>query len=320
MISELTKPVPELVSVVPRVEAANVNTADFLQFHAGVSSKPRRKFRVPGAGAADSRTAEDPGVAAISSPVPLRRGLVVPRMEAYDELTAEALGLPIRRLHPDFAVWSVDVRTLLAKQPFWQEEIMGVGRQAKRKKIIGGEPFNSMAPDGFVTWYQPTTTNKVKEALPWLVDYFNGPFRLLAQLASGDNSLTLGRGPATLNINYSKTEDYVKDRKVSYELHWDRNDITAALFATDMEEGEGGGLRFHERRDIKTNTAHGRTLTVRPRAGMLLIFKGSHPHEGLIATTNKPRGLVPGDFFSEDRPEIISFENTMHDRQIGVEE
>jgi hypothetical protein len=245
------------------------------------------------------------------------RNVSVPRFEVASALTAEALSLPIRRLHPRFNAYEVDVHKLLDFHPNWYEEVKEVAATAPIFTIKGGSVETSMVPLGFDTIYQPTRAKGINDNLPWLAEYFRGPFQLLVQRATGDPTLQLGEGNATLNINYFKQEDFIGKQKIGYEMHVDRNPITAILFLTTLDDKEGGKLVLREGRD-ENNKAIGSSLSIRPEAGKLIIFDGNtHPHEVTVITSNQARMAVPGDYFSARIPEV---HDLRHDQLLGVED
>jgi hypothetical protein len=247
--------------------------------------------------------------------VPALAVVKAPELETASLLTAEALSLPIERLHPDFDAYTVDVRKLLDYHPHWREEIMEVAREAELATIERGAVATAMDPQDFDTHYQPTNTVGIREKLPWLEEYFAGPFQLLAQRAAKDPSLKLGKGKSALNVNYFQQEDYVGKKKISYEMHWDRNPVTALLFLITYAEKDGGALTLYEGRDAK-NRPIGQKIRVQPEAGKLVIFNGNkHPHEVSIVTTGQPRGVVPGDYFTPTWQEV---NDVQHDEQVGV--
>jgi hypothetical protein len=243
-----------------------------------------------------------------SSPllVPNRERLLRTRLDVVN--FPETPFLEIHRINP--YVMAVDLRPALdAHRPLWRSELTSIAKEAEPKPIVGGTIDTSMAPSDHVTYYQPTGGVKIKEELPWFYNLFRNDIRLLATKITGDPSLYLGEDLASsLNINLLREGDY--------ELHTDRDPLTAVLGLRTLEHGEGGDLVLYERRNRLTNSPEGKSFALKPIAGIVYFFNGrKHPHEVTELTTEKPRLVAAGDFYSDAIPEEIDPE---FNRKIGV--
>ncbi len=219
-----------------------------------------------------------------------------PRVEAmtYPEIA----DVKFKRENP--YVVSIDLRPILNKHhPLWRGELLEVAREQSLAKIVGGFDPTSMAPDDTVTYYQPTTNGVIKERLPWMHSLFEQEIRYLAERLTGDKTMHLGKGNSALNINYTS--------EGPYEMHTDRNQITALLGLTNVPDSKGGELVVHQGRDERTNRAYGQNFKLRPQAGILYFFNGlEHPHEVTAYFGKEPRGVMPGDYYNDQVPEVDS--------------
>ena len=230
-----------------------------------------------------------------------------PGIEAmsYPEIT----GVKFHRVNP--YVVAVDLRPILEKHhPYWQGELLEVARQQPNAVIKPGFDDTSMVePVKTPTYYQQTRQGAILENLAWVQKLFKHEIRYLAERLMKDRSMRLGVDESALNMN--------RTTEGPYELHIDRNPITALLGVTDVEEGQGGELVVHERRDEFGRPA-GKSFKLRPKAGILYFFKGlDHPHEVTPYSGLIPRVVMPGDYYSEKVPEII---DTKFNGQLGLGE
>jgi len=206
-------------------------------------------------------------------------------------------------------VVAVDLRSMLSDvHPNWQGELLEVARQQPDKLIIPGFDDTSLVePDKAPTFYKPTRQGVIKEDLKWFHSLFEHEIRFLAERLMKDPSMRLGVDESALNMNYTS--------EGPYELHIDRNPLTALLGVTDVKEGEGGELTVHEKRDEFGRPA-GNKFKIRPQAGVLYFFMGrKHPHEVTPYMGSSPRVVMPGDYYSESVPEVI---DTSFNEKIGL--
>jgi hypothetical protein len=223
------------------------------------------------------------------------RGIRTPHLEVLTH--PEVMYLPIETINP-FAK-AVDLRPLLDEHyPGWLGQVTEVAKGAPDKAIVGGTVNTSMAASDHTTYYQPTTGDIIAKELPWFHQLFAREVRHLATRVTGDPTMYLGKDVSSFNMNLLREGDY--------ELHVDRDPLTALLGLTTIAHGEGGELVLHERRNPLTNRPEGESHAIKIVTGIVYLFNGlRHPHEVTELAPKTSRLVAAADYYTDSIPEVV---------------
>lgn len=195
------------------------------------------------------------------------------------------MNIPILQVPTRIAV--IDVAPDLPSH--WQAELTSFSARRSRAAILTGGDPTSLEPVGTQIEYGLVDGLSIAQELNWLDKLYRTKWRDLAAEFAGADLETSEDVRNGVNINV------VRGGGGRYEWHFDSNPCTALLFASTLEDGQGGELVFR-RGDVD--------LVVRPTAGTLLIFDARKtPHTVRPVLSKQSRVSVPMNYFFAGQPQ-----------------
>jgi len=180
------------------------------------------------------------------------------------------------------ATWRQDVRRVAAAADF---------RDFPRTPILSREATQvDDVPRGRVH------ADQVLRGLPWLHQFYRGPFLQLARESRMERVETArdGRYGVVLNVQ--------RGANMRFECHVDSNPLTGLLFCTDHGAGDGGELVFaRDPGAVGLEAVERDCSVIRPHAGHLIFFDGRrHPHYARpLAKISDVRIVAVMNFYTE---------------------
>lgn len=200
-----------------------------------------------------------------------------------------------------FSWTTFDVRSLMPND--WDVNVRHVAETLSRRRLIRPPHITTRESSEVEELViRGTGAATVRTELPWLVEFYHGLFRDLAQQSHSEPVSTAEGERHTVVLNVMRAEDQ------RYESHVDTNPIQGMLYVTSHPEGGGGELAVAN--DLEARSAEDidkNCSVIYPQMGHLMFFDGrKHAHYVRpVLDPNATRVAVAMNFYVPSCPETL---------------
>jgi hypothetical protein len=185
----------------------------------------------------------------------------------------------------------------------WRAEIGRVAKRRACERVLVPSSVTSREAETVAGVPAITVTgDAIAAELPWLLEFYRGLFREIAELTftTGVETSTDVRSAINLNVQ--------RGASMHAEAHVDSNPVGALLYVTSHAPGEGGELVVSNRGDVVGISEIERDATrIYPIAGHLVLFD-AHAHSHYVAPLRDPHGeriVVAMNYYTAAVPQSL---------------